>query len=212
MLKNINIIIDKLKEVTKDFSILFEEGLTILAQNGWYIEEQSGIIKTIELIKMIQIGEVEKVDLFFKDYYTVNSKSILKRQLELYPNRAGIITEAYRAHKLKMYHASTCLFLSQADGICKGELFKTRRQKESLKEFLSSNYPTKSIPNMLKVLTKENAIDVYHPEKSKYSSQLNRHGVFHGYDTDYGNEINSLKALSLLAFVTGFVQRYKLRK
>ncbi len=212
MFKNINIFLEKLKEVTENFSISFEEGLTILAQNGWYIEEQSAIIKTIELIKMIQIGETEKVDLFFKDYYTKKSKSILKRQIELYPNRAEIIAEAYRAHKLKMYYASTSLFLSQADGICKGELFKTRRQKEALKEFLSSNYPTKSVPHMLKVLTKENAIDVYHPEKSKFTSQLNRHGVFHGYDTDYGNELNSLKAMSLLAFVTGFVERYKLRK
>ena len=57
-------------------------------------------------------------------------------------------------------------------------------------------------------LSNESAIDVCHPDKSNYQSQLNRHAVMHGYGTEHGDEINSLKSVSLRCFITDFVDRY----
>ena len=45
-----------------------------------------------------------------------------------------IIKEAIDCHNEKKYHASTILFLSQADGMCGGYLFKGGNKKKDLKK------------------------------------------------------------------------------
>ena len=39
-------------------------------------------------------------------------------------------------------------------------------------------------------------------ERDEYFNELNRHQVVHGESLDYGTEINSLKSISLLNYVT----------
>jgi len=58
------------------------------------------------------------------------------------------------------------------------------------------------------VLGKESAInvDTCKKDKSNYFSNLNRNGVMHGLHLDYGNEKNSLKALSLFCFLSDFIR------
>lgn len=66
---------------------------------------------------------------------------------------------------------------------------------------------TKYIKAFEKAITEVSAIDTPHSKMSEFPSSLNRHGVLHGLDFDYGTRINSLKALSLLAFVGDFFSK-----
>ena len=198
---------EEYRKITERFNYNFYEGLSILADNGWYIDEQMPMSIALEGMKHVSNNEIKKLDKLFCDYYTESAKEILKYQVFRYTDREKILTEAYKAHDKRMYFASIALFLSQADGICKGELFKTRKDKAAIKAYMKELYPSK-VPNFLQVITTESAIDVYFPQRDKYKSELNRHGVFHGYDVEYGNKTNSLKAMSLLAFITGFFGRY----
>lgn len=198
---------EEFRKATESFNYNFNDGLSVLANHGWYINDDMTLFYAFEGMKFASKNEIEKLDNLFSEYYSSNSRDICNHQIGIYPQRKNIILEAYKAHEKKMYFASIALFLSQADGICKGELFKTRREKEAIKSYIKELYPLK-VPAFLQVITSESAIDAYFPERNKFKSGLNRHGVFHGYDTEYGNRTNSLKAMSILAFITSFLERY----
>lgn len=180
------------------------------AKYGWYISAEIELIDTFELAKKLNKGDIESLDKFLSNHFSKNIKQIIKDKIKRFPERAAILQQARTAHKLKLYYASTILFLTQADGICSGELFKTRNEKKALKKYLQTNGTPGFLTTFLSAITEESAIDVYHPDKKKYKSDLNRHGVMHGFDFDYGTELNSLKALSLLCFVTDFINRHKI--
>lgn len=149
------------------------------------------------------------LDRYFSKYYSENLErlgdNIRKRQ----NSRSRIVIEALECHKEEKFHASTILFLSQADGICNGQLFTTKKEKESLKKYLAKT-ESGSFNNILfEMITNQSAIDTGYSKKNNFEDSLNRHSVVHGLDLHFGTKINSLKALSLLLFVTDFVDRYK---
>ncbi len=87
-------------------------------------------------------------------------------------------------------------------------MFKTKNSKKAIKKFIEENNSSDKTSKTLSPILKESAIDIYHPKKEKFNSDLNRHGVVHGYDTDFGSESNSLKAFSLLCYIKDFIDRY----
>lgn len=203
--------LDQIKLDSDNLNSLLSANLVKLSQLGWYIDENISLLQIIEMGKLADQNRIVSINNFFKNYYTNRINEIIEKQIANFSERAPIIEEARKAHDSKLFFSSTSLFLSQSDGICNGELFKTRKDKISIKEFLSEKYSSFStMLKLLEVITQESAIDVYHPHKSKYSSTLNRHGVFHGYDINYGTELNSLKALSLFSFITSVATRYKI--
>jgi hypothetical protein len=113
--------------------------------------------------------------------------------------------EAFSAHKKKQYFASTILFLSQADGICEGKVF---RGKKVFNNYIESKKASTLIRSVLGQVSPID-IDTRNPDRANYFSDLNRHGVMHGLHVDYGTEENSLKALSLLCFISDFVNSNK---
>ena len=75
-------------------------------------------------------------------------------------------------------------------------------------QYISNNKGGSFFSIIMTAIENTNAIDSLYAEINLYESQLNRHGVMHGWDTDFGNELNRLKAFSLLAFVSDFIDRY----
>lgn len=199
----------KAVEGYRKFLGLSEVGLKSIAGYGWYIDGGITMGYTTHLMEKAVNGDNEFLDKFFAKYYRENidrlSEILKKRQ----DSRQKIIIEALDCHNEKKYHASTVLFLSQADGICNGQLFRTKKEKESLKKFLSKSKNGNLINILLRMITDESAIDVGYTKKEEFDSNLNRHAVVHGLDVNFGTEINSLKAFSLLCFVSDFVNRHK---
>lgn len=179
------------------------ETLKILAKNGWYISEETSLFLTYRAVHEAQKNNILLMDAMMKAFYGKEIKNIIKRLCEEYPTRAAIFREAFKAHSRKMYFSSTILFLSQADGLCYGELFKINKNKKKLKILIENNFFPGAISMFSEVLTEITAIDDYYPHRKK-DTDLNRHGVVHGYDMNFGTEINSLKALSILSFVGDF--------
>jgi hypothetical protein len=108
-----------------------------------------------------------------------------------------------------MFHSSILICLTLADGICNGQLFMIKKDKIRMKKFLEENETPEILSKFLSVITEINAIDAHTTQIENYGSNFNRHGIIHGYDLNYGTEINSLKALSLLTFVNDMVNRHK---
>jgi hypothetical protein len=92
--------------------------------------------------------------------------------------------------------------LSTADGIFNGELFRVKNGvMNTLKKQLDKKRYLKEFGDLL---LKMSPIDSGYSKAEEFNSSLNRHKVMHGKDVNYGTKINSLKALSLLAFICDF--------
>jgi hypothetical protein len=175
-----------------------------LSKYGWYISEMIPIPDFLKITLLFEAGRIEEADKKMADHYRKNHEQIILKIISRNKDRKSIIEEASKAHISEMYFASTILFISQADGICDGKIFVRDDKK-------LSSIEKESTPDIVyETLGKQSAIDEdSRVTLSNYYSELNRHKVMHGLKFDYGNELNSLKALSLLSFVANFTNRYK---
>ena len=196
----------------RDVAQFFTKGIKLLAKFGWYISNEMELHEMADAIRKLDKDDVQEndkieADLIIAEFYRNNLDRIETQMTQQFPSRKEAISQAFKAHQQKMYFASIPLFLAQADGVCNGVLYKQqRRKKEKLAKFISDS-STDYLSSFLDVLTEISSIDVAHHHKDSYYSDLNRHGVLHGLDTDYGTEINSLKALSLFSFIVDFMEK-----
>lgn len=212
LFENVQKLSERLKKENVKFSEIYSIGGVSLAQYGWYIGANIPLLKALDAMTYAKLGKQSEIDKIFLYYYSKNLERLASEIADQYPTRKQIINEAIKCHKLKMFYASTSLFLAQADGICNGELFKTKHSKAAIKKFIKESSKSDKISAILSPILEESAIDIYHPDKTKFNSDLNRHGVMHGYDTNYGTEINSLKAFSLICYIKDFIDRYNKNK
>ncbi len=201
--------IAELEQTMSDSRELFSDALKMLANYGWYISDELPIGQLLVLVKHISNDKEEDLDAFFLNYYSKNISSNVNHLSIRFPERKNMFEEALIAHNKKLYHSSTLLWLTLCDGICEGELFKLKGNKRAIRKWLEDNDTPKKYMEWLEVITEVSAIDVYTGDKANYKSQLNRHGIVHGYDINYGNKVNSLKAFSLLVFIKDMVNRHK---
>jgi uncharacterized protein YdiU (UPF0061 family) len=193
-------------EGIKRFEEISNDGFAKLASYGWYVDGDISLGYTTGLMEKAINENQEYLDDYFSEYYRTSMKEKMGIISRKHENRSKIIEEAVYCHQNAKYYASTTLFLSQADGICSGLLFKTRKNKEALKQYITKNNSFFSI--LMIAIENINTIDSFYSEINLSDSQLNRHGVMHGWDTDFGREVNSLKAFSLLVFVSDFIDRF----
>ncbi|RYE50941.1 MAG: hypothetical protein EOP48_18985 [Sphingobacteriales bacterium] len=174
---------------------------TAHSRERWYISGLMTAKDSIEFGNYAEKNRIYSINRKLTSYYNDNFEEITKQILRKYPQRKQVLREGIKAHKLAMYYASTTLFLSQADGICSGLLFKNTNKKQNLKKVVSK---TKYFDEILNVIIEKSTVDSYHGEIMHSRDNLNRHGIMHGNFVDFGCKRNSLKALSLLSFVSSF--------
>lgn len=208
-LKKISDMQQEIKQAMSLHRELFANALKLLANYGWYISEKLQMNQLTNLVKLAHNDEEEDLNTFFLNYYSEHISENVSSLSVRFPERKELFEEAFSAHNKKLYHSSTLLWLTLCDGICEGELFKLKGNKRAIRKWLRDNDTTETYVKYLEVITEVNAIDAYTGDKAKYKSQLNRHGIVHGFDINYGNEINSLKAFSLLVFINDMVNRHK---
>ena len=119
-----------------------------------------------------------------------------------YPDRERILRDAFQAHREGKYTLSVPVFLAQADGIThditRKQVFQESTREDIRKSLPPSEYGFAVAILHLLVLRK---LPLWKPGQRSSSQDLNRHGVLHGTSVDYDNEVNSLKAVSFLAWV-----------
>ena len=168
-----------------------EELFYQLSNYGWYVSANLKLLDVLAVFQSIQNNTFKEKEHVFIDYYKNSLNDFETKLLKKHLDRN------------KMFNSSTILFLSQSDGICEGKIFSGNKKKDF--------FDSKKSPYFVnKTLLDETAINENTwKEVTNYFSKLNRHKVMHGLTSDYGNEINSLKALSLLCFVSDWVDRDK---
>lgn len=173
---------------------------------GWYIDDFSkeSKIDHRKCLAHIYSNFPEKLDQYFSDYYNNKIDQIENDLKSKYPTRNAIISEAFYVHRNKLFHSSICLFITLIDGICNDVLdakfFKNKNNLPEIKGKIEEK-KMKHSDFLLSPINNKGAINAWEKELNKYPIRLNRHEIIHGIDINYGNEVNSLKIISMLSYI-----------
>ena len=173
------------------------------ALNGWYVNWHT----PITINRPISAGKAT-LDAFMVGHLQRDWTTIATSIVSAVPKRGTVLQCAFDLHVERRYIASIPLFLAQADGVCAeylgAHLFTDKEQREErLAELQASKGGFAAVLlHNLGLQTQFSAGISKHSERRKELAP-NRNGILHGSHRhlDYGTEINSLKAFSLLAFV-----------
>ena len=196
--------LNNLQDYLKNWPQYHKDSWVKLAEFGWYLNWYTPIT-----IETVLTKDQNTLNGFMADHLNSEWDEITSKILTFYPERKHILETAFRLHQDKNYIACIPLFFSQIDGICAqvigAFLFSEheRRQAEIQNIIAESDSVLSDV--FLEVLNSETQFGASISKASSAKKALapNRNGILHGSrkHLDYGSEINSLKAFSLLAFI-----------
>ncbi len=203
-------------KILENFPVRLRDQVSQLAEHGWFIDpagvmKHSGSTLGDPYDAFITSGNNNVLIKYFKDRLETIEQSVIEK----FPKRGHLIKSAFKAHRKKEYELSIPVFFAQIDGICTenfgGEFFRQENKKPKTAKYVQNKYKEGQImwalmftliePNILHTSKKDR-------QKNKLSDSaqdiysMNRHAVLHGESLNYGTEINGLKAISLINYVT----------
>ena len=197
------------EELQRSFEELppkIQEALLLLAQQCWYLDFNMPLPSLWKIKKAISSGEVEEVERALVEYFESQLDEVEKSFGAKFPHRYHIISSAIKAHRNGEYFLSIPVFLAQTDGICKEVvdqyLFMKKDRKPCTAIYVEQVAADTYKAVLLSPLATSTPISASEHERENGFNLLNRHMVLHGYSLDYGNKVNSLKAISLINYVS----------
>ena len=208
----------------KKLPLLIERLLNL----GWYPPFDQFTLRQLDNwcteIDSAQDGELENALVNFAREMLPHIPERLK---SAWPGRSQIIEDAYAAHLAGKFNLVIPVLLTQADGISSdvigGNLFTSRDKRlrsdtaldallstfsingkmSSGSDLLNADFLALRSPSALHTDTRTRGSSV----KLNPGTPLNRHGVLHGIDVDYGNEANALRVWVLLNYLQSVMTR-----
>lgn len=210
--KNINNITVTLSENIQSLSNQINKALEsapkyfiILAKYGWFYELNGDVNSHIGIVNQIKKGNIEKVNDYLIDYYSSSFERIITSLKKRHHDRTEVFTEIEKAHNNKQFFVAIPCILSQIDGICydmfQKYFFINDNKLPAIRNDISSlsntllDYFLSPFNNITPIMANKKDLKLF-------SCSLNRHEIIHGVNKSYGTEINSLKCISLLKFVS----------
>ena len=174
-----------------------------LSKRGWFFGIITNLAQPLKILPLIQLQQFDELDKIMLDEVKQRLIWIEDYLIKYNPKRERIIRESFLNHREGRYFSSACLLISQVDGICndrfKQHFFTTANKKSKLAphieqlQFFPQQFKTRFFDEL-------RAIDE-NTDRFNISTKLNRHNIVHGWDTEYGNEMNSLKIISFVNFI-----------
>jgi hypothetical protein len=176
----------------------------ILAENGWFLDFGGPPQLPTGWAEMFQRGESEAAHLQLEDYFRERRAGIEEELARAFPERSALLSKGFKFHDREEYDVAIPMFLIQADGICyrvfeekffgiSGGALAARKNVEG--ESDDSFWMAVSEPFRMRLPIAAS--------KKPNSTVFNRHIILHGTNLNYGTRRNSLRSISLLAYLVG---------
>jgi hypothetical protein len=153
---------------------------------------------------LVEAKDKVQIDETLADYFRSQCNTIEGALTANSPDRARFISEGFAAHREGRYALSIPVFLAQADGISREllgeEYFRYRRVRGRAEATIDAVTDDWFLSSALRALIPEGQMRTHSSLREK--GTFNRHAVMHGEALDYDCELNSLKAASLLTFMS----------
>ncbi|MBJ7550241.1 hypothetical protein [Marinomonas ostreistagni] len=184
------------------------EAVEFLVNKGWFCDDLEHFdLEVLNEGSTLEWEVIEhEIEEYFDDHLDRIEGNIISRLKN--PERAKIIASVFEAHRNGLYNLTVPTTSAQVDGICidataDKHFFMMSDKKPQVSPHvynLTKGYLTDAlIDGVFKVKIPVNQSSW---DRDENFSGLNRHQVLHGEVCDYGTKINSLKAISLLNFVS----------
>ena len=203
------IITPAFEELQRSFRELppkIQEALLLLADHGWYMDFNMPLPSLWEIKNALASGEVNKVEEALVEYFEDQLGEIEERLTKQFPHRAHIFSSVFAAHRNQEYCLSIPVLLAQTDGVCKEVvdqyLFMKKNKKPRTAVYVEQLTADTYRTALLSPLATSTPIGASEHEREEGFDHLNRHMVLHGESLDYGSKVNSLKAVSLVNYVS----------
>lgn len=198
-----------------------QSALMTLGESGWYLDGEMGLSELWELEGLLLAGEAAKVDVMLTQHFEDRLQDIEGFLVKALPNRERILRAAFAAHRREEFELSVPVLLAQSDGAClelTGYHFfmkdrATGKPKSSLhvagiaRDAFSAAMLS-PLANVLPINASPKDRERMAQDQGMTSWQeLNRHIVLHGESHDYGTRVNSLKTVSLINYLVGFLDK-----
>lgn len=195
----------------KKYLATLASAVSVLVDHGWYLPwpdriSQGDLTKIVKLVKRSKWGDIEN---FLVDFYECRVDAIQNEMTDRFPARKDALDQAFTAHRTRQYFLSIPVFLAQADGIFveltqleKG-IFQRQKSLPMTQVWVSGLLLDDFTESYLQHLNRTSTLIFNKAERTEQSINhgINRHAILHGESTDYGQRVNSFKALSFLYFV-----------
>jgi hypothetical protein len=186
--------------------------MRVALAEGWFFGWHDGLESCMGLVENLGTAQAATVDDVMVAYYRTNLSPFTDELTSRSPDWAPAIKAAVHAHKSlgdEGYFLSIPVFIAQADGLL-AEITGVESPMTKAAKVLREKYaddpelldllcPFLELQNsdfMMSAKARQGAAQA----SGKSFTALNRHQVMHGERSDYGTEINSLKAFSFLVF------------
>jgi hypothetical protein len=181
--------------------------LKAMAADGWFIENSMGAALPFAYYAHMEAGETEEALALMRHHFSSHRPAILEDLCTASPHRAALLLAAFAAVERGEHALAIPVLFAQVDGVCfdaiKGSAFFLRGKRKEVALHLEeggSDVAAKLANAFLAPFGED--LPVLQSKRLPGFSKLNRHQVLHGESVDYGTEDNSLRAISLLAYVS----------
>lgn len=175
---------------------------------GWPPHLEMNVAEARKIVEASVTFDENELETIINDYYLkrYNTEAINQflnkwKQSIILKKRISILEQAVSAHKRGDYYLSTCILVSQLEGvIADSENHIGRMGGASIESYLEDKIidsETYSFGYAYKNFLKERLYCAFEHGK-RIQSPISRHAILHGADVAYGTEVNSLKVILIL--------------
>ena len=201
MTRGLDEAVEALLRGIEEFPAQAKEGLLAMAKVGWYLDPNMPEATLRRVKDEIEALSLEEVNAAFANYFRAELDRIEASLTANHPVRANLIASAFKAHRSGSFELAIPVLLAQADGISRDiagcQLYNRKWigyvRRSALEEIEKAYFAP---------LTEDIPLWYSEQQRGAGHAELNRHAVMHGETVDYGTEENSLKAISLLNYVS----------
>jgi hypothetical protein len=178
---------------------------------GWFVWFYEGYMSDFsnKMKSLVNKTDLEQ-EAFMESYIKDNITQFKDALVSFYPDRANQIRGAFKSHEVGNYFSSIPSLLVVAEGIgrdiyprvgifAKNHSQGTPKTNELFDSISGISVMEEAVLKPLRV--KSDVTKTIHKPTENEHKMFNRHLIMHGTSNNYGSEVNSLKAISLVYFV-----------
>lgn len=176
------------------------------SEYGWYANYGFSFIDITNAYILLRKGDVTGFDALMANMIRSQYGELKKSLLTRHPFRQPPLEAAFQAHESEEFYLSIPVFLAQADGISTDLtqmqffLKNPKDHKPKVAAWAKEKPKIWLHVALCAALLDNGAFQKHHSQPNKIP--ITRHSILHGESNDYGTELNSLKALSLLVYLS----------
>jgi hypothetical protein len=179
-----------------------KENVVALAEAEWYLDPDMAVADIVNFKEDLENENAETVIADLAEYFSSALDRIEAALCLNHPTRAHLLKDAFFAHRQGMYSLSIPVLFAQADGICFDLTGYYIFSRKGLGRIAKRLDPSTLERAYLEPLLRDIPVNDSSNHRRVESRKLNRHAVMHGECTDFPSEVNSLKAISFINFVS----------